>query len=110
MLTITWWRRRRKSGPVLQTISPEQHRWVVETFKGAWSLQTVDPAVFGGEPEWNIWAYVGEHRLSFHAEADGLHVNVAMGYRRPGPPRCHQAFTLRSADERARFLAWLPGV
>lgn len=107
MLTRWWFRKVKPAVPARLPVSPAQHHWVLATFPGAWSLQTFDPAVFGREPEWNIWAYAGDHRLSFRADENGLHVSVAVGYRRPGPPVCHLDFPLTNDTEQADFLTWL---
>lgn len=104
-----WFGFAKPAAPELRPLTREEHRWIRTTFPGAWSLQTFDPVVFGCEPEWNFWAYAGEHRLSFSADEVGLRVSVAIGYRQPGPPVCHLDFPLTDISEQAAFLAWLQG-
>lgn len=85
-------------------LTPEQHAWIFAHFPGAWSLQTADPGVFGQEPEWNAWAYLGPHRLFFSNLTGLLQVTVAVNYCREGLPLCHLRYELSSEALRQQFL------
>lgn len=94
----------------LLPLTAEQREWVFSHFSTAYSLQTYDPVTFKDEPERNVWANWGPHRIAFYNDKEKFSATLSLDYHGRGIPIAHLEYALDTESDRNLFISALESV